>query len=166
MVIGKKKRQRLDMVALDEYFRIKKMMGVRVVILEAVGGRPQQSASNAFVFGYTVGVLFTFCIVHRIPVKTVPPAVWKKQLDVPGKKIKGVADPVFAAKIITRADELMPDDRHIWRGPQGGLKVDRAESGLLALYGARYVLRIPGGVVDPTGIAEAKLVYHNAETGA
>lgn len=167
MMINKKQRDRLDMVALAEYFMLKKMMGVQIVMLEAVGGRPRQSASAGFVFGYTVGALFALCIQVRLPITTVPPAVWKKVLQVPGKVDKHTKkmDKTYASKIITRADELIPDDRQMWRGDKGGLKVDRAEAALLAMYGERYQLRVPGNVQHP-GLAEYKLIYEKAEVGA
>lgn len=167
MVINKKTRQRLDTVELNEYFALKKMMGVRIVILEAVGGRPKQSASGAFVFGYTVGVLFAMCIAHKLPIQTVPSAVWKKQMQVPGKKLpkSDKMDPRYASKIITRADELIPEHREKWRGPRGGFMVDRAEAALLGLYGVRYALRVPSAG-QPPGPAEFSMVYKHADTGA
>jgi hypothetical protein len=167
MVINKKTRDRLDMVSLTEYFTLKKMMGVQIVMIEAVGGRPKQSASAAFVFGYTVGALFALCAQIRLPVTTVPAAVWKKVLQVPGKMDKHTKkqDPRYASKIITRADELLPEDRHLWRGPNGGLKVDRAESALLAMYGENYQLRVPGNIEHP-GLAEYRLIYEKADVGA
>jgi hypothetical protein len=167
MVINKKQRDRLDMVKLADWLMVKKMMGVQVVMMEAVGGRPQQSASAAFVFGYTVGALFALCIQIRLPVTTVPASIWKKVLQCPGKKLKQSKkmDPAYASKIITRADELIPEDRNKWRGPNGGLKVDRAEAALLGYYGVHYQLRVPGNIDHP-GLAEYKLIYEKAEVGA
>ena len=164
MVINKKTRSRLDMVGLHEYFLIKKLMGIRLVIIESVGGRPQQSASAAFVFGYTVGAIFTMCIALKIPVHPVPAPLWKKALQVPGKKDNKTKrlDKAYGTKIITRADELLPDYRHMWRGPQGGLKVDRAESALLAMYGEQYALRVPQ-LSKPYGPAEYEMIYKHAQ---
>lgn len=179
MVVAKKKRARVDAIALLEYFDMQKMMGAELVIIEAVGGRPKQSASSAFVFGYTVGLIYMAAISCRIPVETVPPQVWKKILKVPGKVVARTEKDKMAlltgeknkvkqkesdGAIIMRADELMPDHANLWRGPQGGYKVDRAEAAMLALYGGRYALNSTKVVriQDP----ELALIYRNADTGA
>lgn len=166
MVINKKVRKRLDMVALFQYFELMKLMGVDLVVLEAVGGRPQQSASGAFVFGYTVGAIFAICVALRLPIETVSPSVWKQAMRVPGKKTKeGKLDKGYEGKIISRADEIMPEHRNLWRGPEGGRKVDRAESAIIAKYGSDHMLRIPGATRKWIE-TETQLVYQNAETGA
>ena len=54
--VGKKKRPRIDALALADMFDTYEMMGVDLIVLEAVGGRPAQSASAAFVFGYGLGL--------------------------------------------------------------------------------------------------------------
>ncbi len=166
MVINKKVRKRLDMVTLFQYFELKQMMGAELAVIEAVGGRPQQGASAAFVFGYTVGAIFAICVALRIPVETVTPQVWKQTMRVPGKKTKeGKADRGYEGKIITRADEIMPQHRDMWRGPEGGRRVDRAESALIAKYGHDFLLRVPA-VREKWLKTETKLVYQHAETGA
>lgn len=166
MTVNRKERKRLDMVELYQYFELHKIMGARLVVLEAVGGRPKQSASAAFVFGYTVGAIFAVCVALRLPIETVSPAVWKQALRVPGKKDKKSSKPdsAYEGKIISRADEILPDFTHMWRGPQGGRKVDRAESALIAHYGYHYMLRIPDAMAKWQA-TETKLVYQNAETG-
>jgi hypothetical protein len=137
-------------------------------VIEAVGGRPKQGASSAFVFGYTVGLIYMACVSVKLPIETVPPQVWKKILAVPGKKNKK-DEPVRPQKdidgaIIGRADELMPAHRSMWRGPQGGFKMDRAEAAMLAFYGARYTLNStkPMKITDE----EWRLAYRGADTGA
>jgi len=166
MVINKKERKRLDMVSLYQYFEVKRAMGVELVTLEAVGGRPAQSASAAFVFGYTVGAIFAVCVALRLPIETVSPAIWKREMRIPGKKTKeGKLDKGYEGKIISRADEIMPQHSNLWRGPSGGRKIDRAESALIAKYGYDHLLRIPG-VRSKWQQAETQLVYQNAETGA
>jgi len=179
MVISKKTRRRVDANALLDYFEMQKAMGAELVIIEAVGGRPKQSASSAFVFGYTVGLIYMAAITNRIPVETVPPQVWKKILNVPGKVVARTEKDKMAiltgekpkvkqkesdGAIIMRADELMPDYTKLWRGPNGGYKVDRAEAAMLALYGGRYALNSTKviNIKDP----ELALIYRNADTGA
>lgn len=167
MQVGSKKRRRVDPVALLEYFEMQKMMGATLVLIEAVGGRPRQSASGAFVFGYTAGLIYMACIACRLPIETVPPQVWKRTMRLPGKKKgekEGKTPKQIETEIINRADELFPDHRNKWRGPQGGYKLDRAEAALLARYAADYALRS----TEPIALkdVEWQLAYRNADLGA
>lgn len=155
--VGKKKRPRLDVPALHDLFDYAKLMGCELAIIEQVGGRPKQSASAAFVFGYVAGVLMDACFVSRIPVETVAPNTWKKLLRVPGGK---AADDEM---IMKRADDMMPTHCQKWRGPNGGRKLDRAEAAMLAYYGETFAL----DSIDPTKLdAEYRLVYQNATGNA
>jgi len=154
-VIGKKKRPRLDTVALADMFEVYEMMGVELMVLEAVGGRPQQGAGAAFVFGYGVGCIYATATIFRIPVETVPPASWKALMRVPGK---GLADDTA---IMQRANEMFPLDRDMFTGPKGGKMVDRAEAAMLARFGAEHVLQIKGA-----RDIQNLLTYRNADTGA
>lgn len=156
-LVGRKKRQRVDAVALAEYFLFAKDTGTELVVIEAVGGRPKQSASSGFVFGYTVGLLYMACVMARLPLETVPPQTWKKLLKVPGKRDTDDAE----TAIINRADELLPDHRECWRGPKGGKRVDRAEAAMLAKFGYDYLLP-----ERPATIGELSTAYVNADTGA
>lgn len=152
--VGKRKRNRIDALALADMFATFELMGVSLVVMEAVGGRPRQSASAAFVFGYGVGLLYMSVMHNKLPIETVPPATWKKLMNVPGKQNGSDDD------IIARADELFPHDRHMWRGERGGKKVDRAEAAMMARYGADHVRR----VVDSD--EALRMMYENADTGA
>jgi hypothetical protein len=170
MAIGKgKTRKRIDGVALLEYFEMKKMMGVQLVMIEAVGGRPKQSASNAFVFGYGVGLIYMACVATRLPIETVPPQTWKKLMRVPGKGKKQAEKENRTPKqtegmIVQRADELFPAYSGLWRGPRGGYRLDRAEAAILARYAGDYAMRStrPVRIQD----AEWQMVYRGADTGA
>lgn len=133
MAIGKRVRKRVDPVALLEYFELAKLKGVEIVMIEQVGGRPRQG--NMFPFGYSVGLLYMACIAARIPIETVAPMTWKKLMRVPGKKSD-------EGNIISRADELFPEQRQEWHGPRGGEKLGRAEAALLAKYAVDFALRI------------------------
>lgn len=156
-IIGKKKRPRIDVVELAERFdNYANIMGVGLMVIEAVGGRPKQGAGAGFVFGFGVGIIHAIAVTSLIPLETVPPAGWKKLMNVPGK---AKADD---SAILARADELFPLDRHLFRGPKGGKMIDRAEAAMLAKFGGDFVLRTLGGVPDKTN----KQVYMNADTGA
>lgn len=159
IMVGRKKRVRIDAVELADYFEMKKIGGAKLALIEAVGGRRGQGAGAGFTFGYGVGLIYMACIMVRLPIETVAPSVWKKVMRVPGKAKEKSREADEA--IAYRADELFPDYRDVWRGPKGGFKLDRAEAALLAKYAADYAL--PS--VDITKVQELK-VYQNAETGA
>lgn len=162
--VGKKQRKRLDPIGLMELFDTLNMLGVELVVLEAVGGRPRQSASAGFVFGYTVGLIYMATMQAKIMVETVPPQKWKKLLGVPGKQ--GGKDKAVAKKaegeIIYRTNEMFPHNREFFRSPRGAWKMDRADAAFLAKFGGDYVL----SQITPMNDAEFKLAYRNAETGA
>lgn len=154
--VGKKKRKRVDALALADMFDTYELMGVELVVMEAVGGRPGQSASAGFVFGYGVGLIYMAALYSRIVIETVPPSTWKKLLNVPGKAQGGDDD------IMNRADELFPQDRHLFRGDRGGKKIDRAEAAMMAKFGADHVWHTLGQTND----VELRLAYQRADTGA
>ncbi len=153
-VTKQRKRPRIDALAVADYFDTFEMMGVALIVLEAVGGRPSQGAGAAYVFGYGVGLLYMAGIYSRIPIETVPPATWKKLMGIQGK---GKADD---SAIMQRANELFPLDRDKFLTPRGGKRVDRAEAAMLAKYGGDYVLRTMGTTTD----IENRLSYRNAVT--
>jgi hypothetical protein len=143
ITINKKTRTRIDATTLFEYVEMQKAMGVELLLMEAVGGRPKQGASSAYAFGYGVGLLYMACVAVKMPIETVTPQVWKKMMRVPGKKdADGKQGKEYDGMIVSRADELLPDARHLFRGPQGGLKVDRAESAMLAKYAGDHALKL------------------------
>lgn len=133
-VVGKRKRKRVDALAIADLFDEFSVMGVELIVMEAVGGRKAQNAAHAFTFGYGVGILYMACFYSGIILETVPPQTWKQLLNVPGKS---KADDTA---ILARADELFPDDRTQFRGPQGAKKLDRAEAAMIAKFGAEHVL--------------------------
>ena len=154
--VGKRKRKRVDALALAEMFDLYEMLGVELVVMEAVGGRTGQSASAGFVFGYGVGLIYMAALYSRIVIETVPPGTWKKAMNVPGKS---KADD---SAIIARADEMFPKHRDLFRGVRGGKKVDRAEAAMMAKFGADHVLHTMGRLEGD----ERKLISQNADTGA
>lgn len=154
--VGKRKRKRVDPMAIIDFFEQYKNMGVKLVVMEAVGGRKAQNAAHAFTFGYGVGVTYMAAFQSRIIIETVPPQTWKQVLQVPGKS---KADD---SAIIARADELFPNDREKFRGPKGGKRVDRAEAAMIAMFGGDRILP----TLNPKADVEFRLAYLNAETGA
>lgn len=92
-------------------------------------------------FGFTTGLIYMAAVAARIPVETVPANTWKAVMKVQGKAHVAAKGGKKSDAVIHRADELMPDHRNLWRGPQGGADMDRAEAAMLALYGAQYALK-------------------------
>jgi hypothetical protein len=149
--VGNKKRPRVDGVAILEMAEMWKLEGIDLFVMEAVGGRPRESASAAFVFGYGVGIIYQSVIAAKLMLETVPPQTWKKVMRCP-KDEEGIAQ---------RFQEIFPNHRGLIRGAKGAIKHDRAEAALLAKFGADRI--------HPTMIstdAEWKLAYRKATTGA
>ena len=152
LTTAKSKRSRVDSVALAEMFDNYRFLGVELCVIERVGGRTGQSASAAYVFGYGVGLLYMAATMCKLPIETVPPGNWKALMGVPGKQ---KADD---SAILQRADEMFPHNRELFRGPQGGKKIDRAEAAMLARFGAEHML--PKLQQGERGDAEHELAYH------
>lgn len=163
--VGKKKRRRLDPIGLMELFDTLAMIGVELAVMEAVGGRPRQSASAGFAFGYTVGLIYANLMRVGVMVETVPPMRWKKMMNVPGKQ-GGSQDRKLIKKaegdIINRSNELFPQNTDMFKTERGAIRMDRIDAAFLAKFGGDHVLRTIGMVTD----VEFKLAYRNAETGA
>lgn len=169
MTINKKTRKRIDGVGVLEFLATWQMAGCKLVMIEAVGGRPRQGASAAFVFGYGLGIIYQSCVALRLPIETVAPSVWKRLMRVPGKAEKGdKKTKEFNGMIVNRADELMPEARDLFRSAkmrngQYALKVDRAEAAMLAKYCGDYQLRIP---TRPFLAVDTALAYQQASIEA
>lgn len=95
--------------------------------VEQVGAMPGQGVSSMFSFGKSYGSILGILAALRVPVTLVPPARWKKALQVPQGK--------DAAR--HRASQLFPQHAELW--PL--VKHDgRAESALIAEYGRRCLI--------------------------
>jgi hypothetical protein len=154
--VGKRKRKRVDALAIADLLDEFEVMGVELIVMEAVGGRKAQNAAHAFTFGYGVGIIYMACFYSGIVIETVPPQTWKQVLSVPGKS---KADD---SAIMARADELFPHDRQKFRGERGGKRIDRAEAAMIAKFGGDTIL----ATLDPGADVEMRLAYANADTGA
>ncbi len=154
--VGKRKRKRVDAMAVADLMDEFEVMGVELIVMEAVGGRKGEGGAGSFAFGYGVGILYMACFYSGIVIETVPPQTWKQVLNVPGKS---KADD---SAIMARADELFPSDRHKFRGTRGGKRLDRAEAAMIAKFGGDTILN----TLDPAADVELRLAYANADTGA
>lgn len=139
--VGTKKRKRLDKTALQELCDNLQVTGVELCVMEAVGGRPGQSASAGFSFGLAVGLIYSSLFHAKIVIESIPPARWKKQLNISGKMKSKGGDVAKAAEgaIIKRVEELFPEHRALFRGPKGKFLMDRADAALLAKYAGDHV---------------------------
>lgn len=121
-------RKRIDRFQLfSEIEALYMIWGFDLAVLEAVGGRPSQSASAAFVFG--MGYAFVLCACDNLDlrIEQVEPSIWKPSMRAPKDKKEAVG----------RADELWPQLRASFRTKRNALRPDRAEAAMLGLYGAR-----------------------------
>lgn len=159
--VAKKQRKRVDPIGLLEMFEMLNMMDVKLIVMEAVGGRPKQSASAGFVFGYTVGLTYMAAMHAKIMVETVTPQTWKKLLNISGKAKAEDDD------IINRAYELFPHQRDMFRDfthtKAGRKRVDRAEAAMLAKFGGDYALRT---LETYNTDADFMAAHRKVETGA
>jgi len=135
ITVNKTKRNRVDDVALLNYFELAMLKGADRVVIEQLWERPGDR--GMFAMGLCAGLVRMACIAAKIPVEEVPPQTWKKLLRVPGKQSGKEPDQA----IIERADDLLPTYRDMWRGPKGGRLLDRAEAAMLAYYGETILNR-------------------------
>lgn len=144
-VVGSRgsKRERIDPIALAEMFETFKLMGVGLIVQEAVGGYGKQPGSSGFVFGFGVGLVYMSAVYMQLPMETVAPQTWKAMLRVPGKN---KADDTA---IVQRACELFPDSRADFHGARGGKLVDVAEAAMIGLWGVDHVLKSGAVTLDP-----------------
>lgn len=133
--VGKTKRLRVDPIELASMFEVYEMIGVQLVVMEAVGGRGKQPGSAGFVFGYGVGLVYMCTVFKQMPVETIAPQTWKAFMRVPGKM---KAD---ESAIVQRACELFPLNRDAFKGPRGGPLADVAEAAMLAMFGGDHILK-------------------------
>ncbi len=120
VTINKKERRKIAPALLAE---IVGRYSVKHIIVENVAPRPGEGAVGAFSFGFGVGIIHGIAAGLDLPLTTVHPATWKKALGVPADK--GGARLAAMARFPEWADSFKRVKDH-----------DRAESALIALYGA------------------------------
>lgn len=140
--VGTKKRKRLDYTAMQEMAQMLNVMGVELIVMESVGGRPGQSASAGYSFGFANGLIYASLWHAGIVIEKVPPQRWKKMLNVPGKAGgKGQAAQKEAhGSIILRVEQIYPAHRDKFRTARGKYLMDRADAALLAKFAGDHVL--------------------------
>lgn len=102
-----------------------KGLGATHFVIEDVNGRPGQSASAAFSFGFGCGALRGIAFGLGYSVEPVAPSVWKAEMKCPSDNSKVIR---------ARANELLPHHSHLWPLQKHD---GRAEAAMLALWGER-----------------------------
>lgn len=99
---------------------------VAFAVIENSTPMPGQGAASTFAFGKAYGIIYGVLAAHKLRIERVAAVKWKRALAVPKEKDGARA----------RASELLPKGSACW-----ALKKHdgRAESALIALYGARFV---------------------------
>ncbi len=138
ITVGTGRRKRVDFISLRNLLDPLTSFA-DLGLMEQVGGRPKQSAGAAFVFGWSAAVAWACLIYGSVPVDTVTAVQWKRHHKVRGKAGKG-----SEGAIMKRADEIFPQHRQLFRGPKGGLLVDRAEAAMIARFGLEVILPARG----------------------
>ena len=116
---GKRKRK-VDVLGL---FRILAAHpDTEFVLLEQVWAMPKQGVSSAFTFGKTAGAIEAVVAMSTLPMHTVAPQVWKRELRVTNDK--------DGAR--SRASDLFPEGYEWFSRKKDH---NRAEAALIAHYG-------------------------------
>jgi crossover junction endodeoxyribonuclease RuvC len=100
--------------------------------VELAAAMPHQGVAGVFSFGQSFGAILGILAAYKIPVSVVAPAVWKRALHVAKSKDAARA----------RASQLLPKAAGNWPLKKHD---GRAESALLAVYGARELNAMPAG---------------------
>lgn len=128
---GGGKRTELDLVALAHIMDEWAKNPIRAFI-EQVGATPQMGVTSSFSFGASYAAARMACAAHFIPTELVTPQVWKRALNVKGGSDKSDA-------VRARASALLPQHAKLWTLAK---HEGRAESAMIALYGARALERL------------------------
>jgi crossover junction endodeoxyribonuclease RuvC len=97
VVVDKTKRKRISAHGVSD---VLKGLDIEMVVIEQVGGITGQSASAAFTFGHSCGLIQGVVIGLNLPVALLPPQRWKKAAHLPADK--------GAARL--RAQQLWPEE--------------------------------------------------------
>ena len=116
----------------DELFRLfasfSYLPGVHVGI-EWPQTRPGEGAQRSRNFGMGLAYLEMAAIANRVTYEKIDPGGWKGKMGIPGK-----TNPKAGEIARFRYLAMFPDQENLILGPRGGLKVDRVEAALVALY--------------------------------
>jgi crossover junction endodeoxyribonuclease RuvC len=118
IMVDKTKRKRISAHGVAD---VLKGLDIEMVVIEQVGGITGQSASAAFTFGHSCGLIQGVVIGLKLPVALLPSQRWKKAAHLPADK--------GAARL--RAQQLWPEEAKLF----ARVKDDgRAEACLIARH--------------------------------
>ena len=123
LTVNGKKRLHIDKHGLRDLLD-QEPAKVRAFV-EDVHSMPKQGVASSFKFGFVAGCIQQAVVDAGFELVLVPPQVWKRRFNLTADKDASRA----------RASELLPAHAHLWPLKKHD---GRAESALLALYGARY----------------------------
>lgn len=149
-VVGRGRRDRVD--PHEVWALMLTFTYVDLVIIEGVGGRPKQSASAAFTFGFSTALPYMAAVACGLKIETVQPHVWKRWMKLPPK-----TDKQSLAEIMQRAEERFPNERGQFYTRRGRALDGCAEAALMAAWGREQILkegRYVGHVADRLMLAK------------
>jgi hypothetical protein len=105
------------------------------VILEKAQSMPRQSVKSTFTYAQGYGELIGVLTCLRIPYTLIRPAIWTAKLHI------GTSDGEPKARSAEAFCRLFPESIVSIRTPKGKLHDGVVDAALIALYGARHILR-------------------------
>ncbi len=149
LLVGRTKKPRVDPVSVWETLQLAAAFDCKLMVIEAVGGRPKQSAMHAFTFGQGYGLIIGMATALKMPIEAVPPAVWKRTMNVPAtiklpsgrlkKDVEGVAH---------RTQQVFPGHLAKFRTKRGAWLDGPMEAAHLAKMGAERLRHVPQSFND------------------
>lgn len=134
IAVGKKLRKSIDIHRLLNLLQSLSDMGCVLATVEQPGYRPGNMGAGTVGMGFGMVLMGCFAVDPAVRTEVVSPAGWKASMKLPAAK----------AGAIKRAVSLFPASAHLFYGPKNGPLDGRAESALLALFGAQKYLRLRG----------------------
>lgn len=133
--VNKKDKKQIDLYHTAAWLELQRPY-IKFAVIEQVGAMPSRGApgserrgmgvTSAFNFGFTTGALHGIIAACGIPIRTVPPQVWKRKFGLLGQD-----------KDASRgeASRRCPQHAHLWPLKEHD---GRAEAVLLAIYGSLW----------------------------
>ena len=143
-VVGTGAKERVDVAAIRNF--IDRHKPIRGALIERAQAMPKQGASSGFKYGRAVGAIEAAITLCAIPVEIVEPSAWKRFWKLPGKDKESGRQK--ALQLFLAAHGMLARRRDH----------NRAESALIALYGASTCTWAYDEAPDPTPILEATLI--------
>jgi hypothetical protein len=138
------KKDKVDSYKIfDIMFNASEALGLidMILIEDAQGGLVmgngpvKNSPITTYSQGYNAGKVEAVIEILDYPRQLITGKVWKTKLGI--TLPKGSTPKQRKECAIAKADSLMPQWKHLWRGPQGGVKDGLAEAALLAYLARR-----------------------------